>query len=252
MSTQILFPEGRIVSGHPMERQPVKDDKGVQKTDSNGQPMFEQYLAVAIPKTPGVDWRQEPWGQTIAAEATAGWPNGEHAAPTFAWKITDGDSLVPNKRGKKPAEREGWPGCWVLHFSTSFGINCFHVGRYAPHEQIQNTAEIKRGDYVKVYASVKANAPSPSPGVYLNPELVSLERAGEAIMGDRPDAQAVFGNAQTPAPAPAHDLVQNPAPPPAAAAERSYQLPDGKVYTESALRGAGYTDAHFATMTPVA
>ena len=28
--------------------------------------------------------------------------------PTFAWKIVDGDSQTPNKKGRKPCENEGW------------------------------------------------------------------------------------------------------------------------------------------------
>ena len=45
--------------------------------------------------------------------------------------------------------------------------------------------------------------------------------------------------------------VPTPTPPAPVVAEKSYNL-DGKVYTESALRNAGYNDAHFAGMTPIA
>lgn len=241
--SEILL-DGRIVSGHPMARNAVKDDNGVQKTNIAGEPMFEFYFALAVPKTGTTDWKQTDWGQTLHTVAAAGWPNGEYNAPTFAWKVTDGDSMIPNKRGKKPAEREGWAGHWVVHMSTSFPIGCFHSGKYQPHETIQNDKEFKCGDYVKVHAIVKDNAPSQSPGIYINPDLVSVERAGEAIVGNRPDAAAVFGRgapAQQPAspPAPAHDLVNNPggaaSPPPPAPAEASYKMPDGSVHLESDL-----------------
>lgn len=55
---------------------------------------------------------------------------------------------------------------------------------------------------------------------------------------------------------PAHDMVQPgnaapPPPPPAAPSEPSYDV-GGKVYTKSALLAGGYTEAHFANMTPIA
>jgi hypothetical protein len=199
---EIVTPVGRLVSGHPMEQHPVTDDQGQQKVGADGQPRTESYLALAIPKGAEGHWAQTQWGAIVWQAGVEGWPNGEYNAPTFAWKITDGDSTVPNKRGKRPVDREGWPGHWVVHMSTGLPIKCFHAGRYDPAQQIQDKNAIKRGDYIRVCLNVRANNPSPSPGVYLNPVMVELNRAGVEIQGDGPDPAAAFG--QTPAELPAN------------------------------------------------
>ena len=111
------------------------------------------------------------------------------------------------------------------------------------------------------------------PGVYLNHSMVEFIGHGvEIITG--PDAAAVFGGAPgalpagasatpvapatpiaTPAAAvtPAPDFLNPPGAPaaPAAPVEKSYNI-GGTVYTESALRAAGWTDTQLAGQTPVA
>ena len=192
---EVLTPTGRIVAGHPMVAQAVTDDKGVAKLQKDKvTPRVEYYLALAITKGGEQHWNQTEWGAKIYQAAQAGFPNGEFNAPTFAWKITDGDSQIPNKKGKKPFEREGWAGSWVLQLSTGLSIRCFHNGKFEAHEVIQNKAEIKRGDYAQVLIKAKDNAPSESPGVYLNPELVNLVGPGVEIVGENHvDAATAFG-----------------------------------------------------------
>ena len=279
---EVLTPEARLVTGHPLEPQAVTNNNtGQPVVGPDGVAVTETYIGVAIPKGPEQDWKDTPWGQQIAACAYADWPNGEYRAPDFSWKVADGDSQIPNKRGKKPCEREGWPGHWVLHCSTRLSVRCFHVGKYEPHQCIQDKNEIKRGDYVRVLIQAKGNNPAQSPGVYLNPEMLELRRAGEQIMGDQRDAGEVFGGAPaaggapatpppaTPAPAagggapsPAYDMLQPeggaapapapspdaaPAPAPAPAPEASYNV-NGQVFTESQLRNAGWNDQQIAQL----
>ena len=195
--TDILTPVGRIVSGHPMVATIVTDDQNKPKMGADGiTPRTEVYFGLAIAKGAEQQWAQTEWGQKIYAEAVAGWPAGEHGAPTFAWKIIDGDSAIPNKKGKTPNSRDGWPGHWVLQLSTGIDVKCYHAGRYSPEQQIKNKAELKAGDYVRVQINCKANAPSPSPGVYLNPQLVELTRAGIEIQtGTGPAASDAFAGA---------------------------------------------------------
>lgn len=190
--TDILL-EGRIVGGHPMERRAVTDDHGKPKLDNLGSPRSSLYVGLAIPKNPGVDWKAEPWGQQIVAVALADWPNGEHMQPAFAWKVTDGDSIIPNTKQKRPCDNDGYPGHWVVQASTALSVRCFHAGKFEPHEVIQDKNQIKRGDYGRLFVQVKGNGPSLSPGLYINPDMFALDRAGVAIVGAESNAADVFG-----------------------------------------------------------
>ncbi|MGL5726369.1 MAG: hypothetical protein ACRCYD_00725 [Plesiomonas sp.] len=225
MSIEVLFPCGRLVNGHPMEPRPVtdKDDKPV--LDATGTPVTERYIGVAIPKAGEQHWNQTEWGAKIwqaAQDPVNGYPNGEFNAPTFSWKVVDGDSQVPNKKGNKPCDNEGWAGHWVIHMQTRLAYSCHHAGRYDPLQAIQNKGEIKRGDYCRVFCSVKGNKPSQSPGVYVNPQLFELTRPGVEIVsvGSGPAAADVFGAtaAVLPSNAQVDTAVAAPAPvtPPAA------------------------------------
>ena len=200
MSEQFLTPVARLVGGHPMKRQAVqKDGKPVMQADGIT-PATEAYIGVAIPKTPGLDWKQELWGQAIVRAANEGWTGGQPTLPGFAWKITDGDSTVPNQNNNVPNQRVGYPGHWVLNLSTRMFIKAYHVGKYDPMtDQIANENEIKPGDYCRVYIDAKANFPAQSPGVYLNPSMFELNRPGELIQLDSgPSASEVFGGSAAP------------------------------------------------------
>lgn len=155
------------------------------------------FIAVAIAKGVEQHWNQTDWGQQIQQTAVAVWPNGEHGSPNFAWKMTDGDSPVPNKKGNKPCDQEGMPGHWIINISSCFPYSCFHAGKYQPHEAIQNKNEIKCGDYVRVQVEIKGNESTDSPGVYINPMLLELSRAGTQIISQNaPDANDAFGTTQ--------------------------------------------------------
>jgi hypothetical protein len=240
--SDLITPVGRLVSGHPMEVHPSLDNNGQPKFFKDGvTPLTNGSIGIAIAKNGSTDWKTTEWGQPIVAAATAAWPNGQHGSPQFAWKVTDGDSTVPNKKGNKPCDREGYPGHWILFTGGCFATPTYHAGRYQPHEVIQNKDEIKRGDYIRLCFNVSSNGSTTSPGMYVNAVMVELTRAGIAIISaSAPDASAAFGGsagvmptnamvdtavhapAQAPTPPPAHDLA-NPAasappPPPAPAA----------------------------------
>jgi len=247
-ATEVLL-EGRIVCGHPMTRRPVKIRDRVTKVET---PLFEAdgvtpvtdvYLGLAIPKNGAIDWKVTPWGQQIIARGMQDWPNGEHGAPTFAWKVTDGDSQVPNTKNKKPCDREGWPGNWVIHCSTRFHVSCHHPGKYSPLQQIENENEIKTGDYARLLVGVKGNNPSESPGIYVNPTKLELSRPGEPIVSEGGmSAEEAFGGgspALAPSPesiAPAPDFLDGPAPEP-------LYVFQGKNWTREQLKASKWPDA---------
>lgn len=216
---EVTTPVGRLVGGHPMVHETVKDDKtGQPKMQADGvTPRTSAFFALAIPKGQESGWWETPWGQKIYQAGVAGFPGGAHQRADFAWKVEDGDSTIPNKRNKRNCDREGFPGHWILRCSTGLTIRCYHDGKFSPHEQIQQKEAIKPGDYGRAALLVKANGSDQSPGVYLNPDMFALTRAGiEIQLGEQRDAADAFSQ---PAEMPANAQVDPNAgatPPPAA------------------------------------
>ena len=277
--------QGRIVMGHPIKRQPMTKD-GKPLVNEDGTAKTQHFFVLAIPKGQETDWKQTDWGQKVVGVAMQGYRNGEINRPNFAWKVEDGDSQVPNLKGRKNADSEGHPGHWIIKCTTQLGCPCFPYGKYSPFDAISDITSVKCGDYYLVSIDCADNtnngAPAQTPGVYMNPMGTVFIRAGVEIMsGGTVDGNELFGGVviqgaeqpmqsaapvvqqqtSTPPPPvqqttvqPAHDMVQpgNAAPPPPPpAAEPSYEV-GGKVYTKSALVASGYTEAHFANMTPIA
>jgi hypothetical protein len=266
-------PVGRIVNGHPMEHRGVTDSKTKQPViGADGQPVTEVYFGFAIPKGSETHWRETAWGMPIWNAGATGYPQ-HHMGRDFSWKIVDGDDQTPNRKGNIPANQEGYPGHWVVHFTTRFGVTCYMDGHFAPHEAIQNPKQFKRGDYGRVVFDTRDNrvngADAQTPGVYVNPVFFAFVEAGQEIKGAAPDAAAAFGApaatqapTATQAPAATPAPVATPAPTdiqpvpgfadgPAAPVEKSYRHQNGQVYTESQLRGYGFNDAQIAALPEV-
>jgi len=193
----ILFPAGRMVGGDLNAVYPVIDDKtNLQKIGKDNKPMFDCSFGYAIPKTGEGHWSQTAWGKIIHDTGTAAHPNLV-ASPAFSWKITDGDSNVPNKKGKKPCDKAGHPGHWVIWFSQ---------GWLPKRVNADGTVElpegaIQPGYYIQVFGSVEGNklVPNGTPGVYLNPIAVALVGEGERIATDVDTTKVGFGGAPLPA-----------------------------------------------------
>lgn len=268
MTTEIITPVGRLVTGHPLVSHPViDDDTKKQKVNKDGSLAINFYIGIAIQKGAETDWKQTEWGQKIYAEGVASWPNGEYNSPQFAWKIDDGDSMIPNKVGKRPCDREGWPGHWVLHISNGFPFGVYNRGQYLPHQQISRKEAVKAGDYVRVVFDAKTNFPSKTPGLYLNPSLFELYQAGvEIVSANTPDANEKFGNVEGMLPSNAQidpnvqqppAQVNSPTPPAQASGptppgqtprpnpailQPQLHLVEGNTYTADQLRSFGWTD----------
>jgi len=200
----LTTPVGRIVQGELWKSREVKDNKGVIKLNADNTPQVNYFFALAIAKTPGcTHWAQEKytngkgevieWGRLI-------WEEGNRAHPTFAphptfsWKIEDGDSQIPNKKGKKNCDREGHPGHWILKFSSNFAINRTYNANGT--EPLAPEA-FKPGYYVQVLASIKGNT-GDTPGIYLNPIMVALSAYGTEIESGPDVSEAGFGQAPLP------------------------------------------------------
>jgi len=196
--TQILTPVGRLVQGDCFEGQ-TKDAEGnplvIKNGPNAGQPRVDYFMAIAIAKTDAT--YNDLWA-IIHNEARTSFPslfdaNGGCISPKFAFKVTDGDSQVPNTKGTKPCDREGFPGHWVLNFSGGYAPKCYILENGA-HKLITDPSMIKRGYYIRIAGSVKGNGSQQQPGIFLNHSMVELVGYGEEIVTG-PNADAVFGGA---------------------------------------------------------
>lgn len=219
----ILFPAGRMVGGDINTLKPVIDDKTKQQRISpkDGKLMFDCAVGVAIPKTQP-RWQDEfydhpmlgriHWGKIVYDTGVSAYPSLV-ATPSFSWKITDGDSAIPNKKGKRPCDKAGHPGHWVIWFSQG----------WLP-KRVNATGEVELPDgaivpgfYIQVFGSVQGNklVPNGTPGVYLNPIAVALVGEGERIATDIDTTNVGFGGAALPAGAtPVQHAAPQFAPPP--------------------------------------
>lgn len=208
---EILFPIGRMVGGS-LYKGETKDADGKPLVFADGSPRTSYSFAVAIPKGAETHWNQTEWGRLIWAEGAEAAPN-IHQTPSFAWKVKDGDSAIPNKRGNKNCDQEGYPGNWVIWFSGSYAPKVFNKDGTQP---IVEPDAVKPGYYIQVFGSVAFNKRNDSPGVYMNFSLVAFSAYGPEIeLSSTPDASAVgFGQTALPAgasAAPVGGMTQPPA-----------------------------------------
>jgi hypothetical protein len=230
------LPAGRLLNGNIYTTEVKKDQNGKDVIGKDGKPVMQNYFAVGIPKSepgnPQKWWWHEAWGAPIYQVGGAEMPQ-TFQNKAFAWKIEDGDSQEPNKRGRKNADREGFPGHWIVKCSSSYAPSVYTligqpVGKPAPfpHEN-----GINPGDYVQVNITVAGNKRTDSPGIYVNPNIVCLLGFGQRIaqVGVDPESAGFgvgvtlpAGASTTPpagfvAPAPAPAAAPSPAAAPAPA-----------------------------------
>jgi len=228
------LPSARLVSGGLYKLSPSKDQNNNPKLDKDGKPVMSSYFAIAIPKKGEAWWWNTPWGLEIYNQGAADMPsNYQH--PQFAWKIEDGDSVVPNKRGRMNKDREGYPGNWIIKFSSSFlpdVVSLLDPSRPGKPVRVLQEGYVQLGSWVQVAATIVGNKRTDSPGIYINPGIVCLVAYGPPITTGLDPDEAGFGGeplppgasatpmaapAALPAPAPvAPTVAAPPAPGPAA------------------------------------
>lgn len=193
----LLSPIGRFVRGSLYDRQTniVEGQQRLIKTGINaGKPANRYFFALAIQKKEK-SWQETGWGKKIFDIGKLAFPNGQYLNPTFSWKIQDGDSEIPNKAGKKNLDQEGYPGHWILNFSTSLE---FKITRDNGHSLDPEPGSVQRGDYIEVYASVSSNNSIQQPGIYLNPRVVNFAGHGKRILGGVDASKIGFGQSEKP------------------------------------------------------
>ena len=195
----LLTPVGRLVQGslYTPQTTDALNQPLVYKTGPNvGQPRVDFYFAIAIRKGSEQHWAQTEWGHLIYKVAQEGFPNGAFNSSSFAWKIKDGDSQIPDKVGKKPCDRDGYKGHWVLNFGSGFAPQ---VVTSDGEKQILEPNFVNLGDYIQVFGSVSGNESTQQPGVYLNHSIVAFSGYGERIILGIDPKSVGFGKSPAPA-----------------------------------------------------
>jgi hypothetical protein len=197
MSVAATFttPVGRLVQGSLYVPQ-MKDIDGNEKLDKNGEPQGTFYFALAIPKGKESHWNQTEWGKIIWDVGQKAFPSGAANSPSFHWKIKDGDSDIPNKKGKKPCDQEGHPRHWILSLSSTFGPTIYNENGSIVWPEPER---VKPGFFIQVNMSVNGNNSQQSPGVYLNHKMVSFQAYGEVIQFGADPKACGFGASPLPA-----------------------------------------------------
>lgn len=198
---ECLFPPGRFVWGDLYTPQD-KDAEGkplVIKSGPNaGQPTTKFNFGVAIPKGAERHWAETQWGQVLWNAGHSGLATAGQLGDQFAWKVKDGDDPRPGRirNGKPtpaPKDRKGYPGNWVVSFSTQFPCQLFTVLGSPKPVPFEQKGAINPGDYVQVYGTADYNGAANNPGLFLSPSVVVLCGYGERIVTGVDVSQIAFG-----------------------------------------------------------
>lgn len=188
----ILTPVGRLIAGS-FYRANTQDAEGkplVSKSGPNiGQPRIEYYFMVAVPKGGEQGWWQTPWGQLIYNVGATAFPQACQSLD-FAWKVKDGDSTKPNKKGKRPCDMEGAKGCWLLGFTSGYPPE---VTRENGNVKMPDEGAVKLGHFVQVFGNITDNGSQSQPGVFLNHSKVNFTAFGPEIFTGVDPATVGFG-----------------------------------------------------------
>ena len=179
--TRIITPVSRVVWGHPCKQRQRTDNNNKPITKPDGTPAMQYIFGLAIPKQ-----EFSPIWQAMSAEAAKGYPNG--TPQNFAWKYDDGDDTRPVNGGGVPyAQREGYPGCYVLTIASALD-NPPPLFKFNPatgaYDQLP-ADQITTGDFIVVEINIVCNGPenrSHTPSLYLNPTGIEFVGYGKEIV----------------------------------------------------------------------
>lgn len=197
MTETITTPVGRLVQGS-LYKGNDKDMDGNQllykSGPKTGEPRTDFYFAVAIPKEKETHWNQTSWGKVIEDVAKAAFPKSWNRHD-FSWKIIDGDSTVMNKANRRPCDKEGFPGTWVVSFNRVYAPKIYNKDG---SQQLFAENHVNLGDYVQVHATVAGNKSDKTPGVFINHLMVAFSGYGERIEQGADPESVGFGQSPLP------------------------------------------------------
>lgn len=191
-ATNFITETGRMVWGSLYKPRTVDYDGNplvVKMGVDKGKATQRYEFGFALPKkaTDAGHWGNSTLGAIVWAQGNR--DHGEQAKRIdFAWKVQDGDSRIPNKKGGINAEKEGFPGHWVFTFSSTYPpqITNFNGSQYLLEQDA-----IKPGDFIQVAGSVRGNTGA-TPGVYLNHDVVAFQgHSPDGYISTRPDPSSL-------------------------------------------------------------
>lgn len=201
MSKALTLPPGRLMSD-AYKLAPKTDNNNKPVIGADGLQVHTSFVCVAIPKNPGeAAWWDTAWGKEILTVGAADMPNA-YRLPGFAWKIEDGDSAAPNKKGKMNKDREGFPGHWIVKASSTFlpqVCTLLHPSSPGKPVTLVEKNAVTPGNWVQLAVTVAGNNRTDSPGVYVNPNIVCMVAYGPPIAFGMDPEEAGFGTAPLPA-----------------------------------------------------
>lgn len=254
-AVQLLTPVGRFVMGNLYEPKTTDGDGAPLLSADKQTPRVEYVCGIAIAKGAEQHWGHTEWGQKVWAAGAAGWGNiinpETKSGRDFSWKIYNGDSDEVNTKGKRPCDRDGYKGHWVLVFTSGFAPKIVTADGSQP---LIDKDVVKPGHYIQIYGTVKDNSPAKSPGVYLNLLAVAHSGFGPEITQSAVDTRSVgFGKGPVPAGASALP-VGGMVPPamPVAAAPALPQPPAGPIAVQPNHAALGMPAPAPAIQVPVA
>lgn len=184
---------GRIVWGHPLKETQKKDPATQQVVLKDGKPVIQHVFGLAVPKA---DFLATVW-PAMQTEAAKGFPSG--VPQNFAWKIDDGDDATPRQGSKAFAEREGYPGHYVITVASNTGFPpALYRFNGVNYDQLTE-ADLKTGDWVNVALNLVVNVPTQrthTPSLYVNPQALEFVGYGTAIVSAGVSPMAAFGGQQ--------------------------------------------------------
>lgn len=263
-NAQIEFksPVGRLVGGslYQGSTTDMEGNKTVFKSGKNaGQEKTNYWFYFAIPKGPEKHWKETAWGKKVWDFAKYSTPSlfldkqGNEITPhSFSWKVIDGDSTLPNTKGNKPCDREGYAGHWVINFTNAF-LTSF-VDR--KNKRLDERMVVNCGDYIQVFASLSTNGSTNKPGLRFQQRVICFAGYGERIVFNNVDPESI-DFASEPLPPGVSDAPQgvvddeeddkylgilNPPPPPAEPVKPVTDLAREKGFTYEGLVAAGWSE----------
>lgn len=185
--------EGRIVWGHPLKATQKKDPATNQIILKDGQPVIQHVFGLAVLKT---NFLATVW-PAMQAEAAKGFPNG--VPQNFAWKIDDGDDATPRQGGKAFAEREGYPGHYVITVASNTGFPpALYRFNGVNYDQLSED-DLKTGDFINAALNLVVNVPTQrthTPSLYVNPQALEFLGYGTPIVSAGVNPMTAFGGQQ--------------------------------------------------------
>lgn len=233
-------PVGRLVSGS-LYSGDTHNDRNVQYVyksgPDQGKPYIKYSFGVAIPKGAeanlpygDLNWTQTEWGAKLVKMGQLQRADCMQLGDRFSWKVKNGDSTTPNSKGRIPNQNQGWPGHWILFFTSNqregatAACGLFTLVGQAQPLSISTTDTIMPGDYVQVNAVAEPNGENDKPGIYLNARMVchiGYHPEGRIVTGAPDPTTAGFGSGAMPTnvmSAPAGGMVPPASPPTSAPA----------------------------------